>query len=239
MVQVGVAGVIMVVLFGISGSPSASQSFARPGSHSPLDEGVTRRIEALYAGVPQHGAELGRHGAPVTLQFFGDLECPEARQFVLGALPFVIRRWVRSGDLRIVYRAFPAETIWHNIFRRQQAAALAAGEQGMLWQYLDFFYHAQGPEFTRYATEHFLAAIASEVPGLDRAQWREDRRGDELTHRVMGDLHLAGRYGIDETPAFMIGPTGGAARHLWHFSLTESAAFDEAIEGVLASSTRD
>lgn len=238
MVQVGVAGAIMVVLFGVSGSPSASKSLVRPRPRPPLDEGATRRVEALYAGVPQHGAELGRPGAQVTLQFFGDLECPEARQFVLGALPFLIRKWVRSGDLRIVYRASPAETIWHDIFRRQQAAALAAGEQDMLWQYLDFFYHSQGPEFTRYATEHFLAAIANEVPGLNRGRWRKDRRGPELTHRVMDDLHLAGRYGIDETPAFMIGPTGGAARHLWHFSLTEPAAFDEAIEDVLASSTR-
>lgn len=238
--QLGLAGLVMVAL-GVSSSPSSrSPSKATPVSFS-TDESATRRIEALFAGIPQRGASLGRPKAPVTLQFFGDLECPEARQLVLGALPVVIRKWVRRGNLRIVYRAYPAETLWPEIFNRQEGAALAAGEQGMLWQYLDFFYHEQGPEFTRYATEHFLMAIAGEVPRLDFARWMTERGGHResaLVHRVQADRHLAHRYGIHETPAFMIGPTGDKARHLPHFSLTESAAFDEAVEGVLASSAR-
>lgn len=239
--QLALAGAIMVALIGLTGSSSSSEPVGHATSPDRLaDGGIKRRIDALFAGLPQHGAILGKTDAPVTLQFFGDLECPEARQLVLGALPFVIRKWVRKGDLRIVYRAYPAETIWPEIFNRQEAAALAAGEQGMLWQYLDFFYHEQGPEYTRYATEHFLGAIAGEVSGLNFARWTGERNGREgaLVRRVEADRHLAHRYGIGETPAFMVGPTGGRATHLWHFSLTEPLAFDEAVEGVLTSSAR-
>lgn len=241
-VQVGLATLIMACLISLSGSSSSSSepTSKQTALHLPGGEGAAKRIEALLAGLPQRGAALGSPKAPVTLQFFGDLECPEARQLVLGALPFVIRKWVRSGDLRLVYRAYPAETVWPDIFKHQQVAALAAGRQGMLWQYLDFFYHEQGPEFTRYAIDHFLVAIAHEVRGLNLTRWttaRSGRQEHSLVRQVNADRHLAHGYGIRETPAFMIGPTGGRARRLWHFSLTEPAAFDEAIEAALASST--
>lgn len=68
------------------------------------------RAEALFAGIPQRGATIGDPRAPVTLQFFADLECPEARQVMLGVMPLLIRKWVRGGELRVVYRARRAET---------------------------------------------------------------------------------------------------------------------------------
>jgi hypothetical protein len=233
--QLGLALATMAVLLALSGSPSASEPLrSRPplGAHRESHE-TAHRIEALYAGIPQHGEELGNPRAPVTLQFFGDLECPEAMHFALGALPFIVRRWVRSGKLRILYHAYPAETIWHDIFTRQQTAALAAGEQDRLWQYLDFFYHSQGPEYTRYATAHFLEAVAEEVRGLDFARWQADRFARPLARQVVADLHLTYADGIRETPAFLIGPTGGRAKQLFHFSLLESRAFDEAVEAAL------
>lgn len=231
--QLGLAALIMVVLATISGSSSSSEPLRRMRLHPPIGESAARRIEALYAGVPQHGAILGKVKAPVTLQFFGDLECKEARQFVLGALPFLVRHWVRDGKLRIVYRPNPEETTWTQIYAHQESATLAAGEQKQAWQYLDFFYHEQGPEFTRYATTHFLRAIAQEVPGLNLAKWSKTRNDQVFIPQLAHDLHLANSRNIYYTPAFLIGPTGERPRRLLHFSLTETAAFDEAIEEAL------
>lgn len=238
---VGVVVVVAIVVgvVATSGSPSRSPGVSGHGSSSRLekDREVAHRIEALYVGIPQHGEALGDPRAPVTLQFFADLECPEARHFALGALPFIVRRWIRSGKLRIVYHAYPAETIWPHVFSHQQAAALAAGKQGELWQYLDFFYHWQGREFTRYAFSPFLEARAREVRGLDFAGWQADRYGSGLARKVKADVDLGHEYGLrprrPETPAFFVGPTGGPAKRLFHFSLLESRAFDEAVEGVL------
>ncbi len=232
--QLGLAALIMLTLILISDSPSSSGRSRRAALHPTVEEAASRRIEALYVGVPQHGVVLGEPRAPVTLQFFGDLECKEARQFVLGALPFLIRSWVRQGDLRIVYRAHPAETIWPDIYNHQQVAVLAAGMQGKAWTYLDFFYHEQRPEFTRYATDHFLRAIAAQVEGLDPVAWSKDRREPALTRDLKRDRAAARRHSIAYTPAFFIGPTEGPAKPLLHFSLTESSAFDEAIEEVLS-----
>ncbi len=236
-VQLGVAGLIMVALLVLAGPSSSSKPLERTERlYQPVGGAATKRIDALYAGVPQHGAVLGDPGAPVTLQFFGDLECEEARQFVLGALPFLIRHWVRGGELRIEYHAHPAETLWARIYSHQQIAMLAAGMQDEGWNYLDFFYHEQGPEFRRYTTEHFLRAIAAQVTGLDISKWAADRHRTALTRHLRRDGQIARRRSIRYTPAFQIGPTGGHAKPLLHFSLTETAAFDEAIEAVLRGS---
>ncbi len=190
-------------------------------------------IKALFAGIPQRGAALGDPRAPVTLQFFGDPECREARQVMLGVLPLLIRKWVRGGELRVVYRANQDETIWPDIYNNQEVAALAAGKQGRTWQYLNFFYHEQGSEFTRYAIDHFLQAIAREVPGLNFAKWTADRREPSLARQVKRDGQMAKARRIYFTPAFLIGPTGGHAMPLLHFTFTETPAFDEAIERLL------
>jgi hypothetical protein len=242
--QLGLVIGIMAALVATSDPAPRSESLAspaRPKPHAPSPLGeeaaAARRIEVLLAGIPQRGRALGDPDAPVTLRFFADLECPEARQFVLGAMPFLVRRWIRHGKLRIVYRGFPAETVWSGVFRHQQTAALAAGRQDKLWQYVDFFYHRQGPEYTRYAIAHFLVTMAEDVRGLDLERWRADWRRRDLAHGVKSDVRLGTEYGLRPlrpfTPAFFVGPTGSRGKPLLHFSLTESAAFDEAIEGVL------
>lgn len=235
LVQIVLALAAMAVLLIVSGSPSFEAQNGRPEMDLRNRERLeaAHRIEALYADIPQHGEELGDPRAPVTLHFFADLECPEARNFVLGALPFIVRRWVRRDKLRIVYHAYPAETIWPEIFTDQQKAALGAGEQSRLWQYLDFFYHHQGREFTLYALPPFLAGRAREVRGLDLPRWQASRKTDRFESRLVQDRRLAHAHGIRKTPAFLIGPTGGSAKPLLHFSLLESRAFDEAVERAL------
>jgi protein-disulfide isomerase len=240
LVQLAAAGLVMAVLIASSSSSSPSQPVAREARYRlPNEESTVRKeagragIKALFAGIPQRGAVLGDPRAPVTLQFFGDLECKEAKQVMLGVLPLLIRKWVRGGELRIVYRAHQEETIWPDIYDNQEVAALAAGELGKTWEYLDTFYHHQGPEFSRYAIDHFLRAIAGEVPGMNFAKWTAERRNPSLLAQVKRDGQLARHRGIHFTPAFLIGPTGGRAMPLLHFTFTETPAFDEVIERLL------
>jgi protein-disulfide isomerase len=227
-------------------SPESAKRDRPPGASAPDVSAIAARelaagrrhaatIAALYRGIPQHGAVLGRERAPVTLRFFADLECPQARELALEVFPRLIRRWVRPGQVRIEYRARTAETIWPRIYTRQQVAALAAGRQQRLWQYLTFFYLYQGPEYTKYADERFLTAMAREVGGLDLAAWRADRDDPELALRVDEDRRTASARGIGATPAFLVGPTGGPERRLRIFSFSDSLAFEEAIEAALPS----
>ena len=108
---------------------------------------------------------LGRPAAPITLEYFGDLECPVCRAFTVGALPSVIEKWVRSGELKVEYRSLETATREPEVFRAQQVAALAAGTQNRLWNFVETFYHEQGEEDTGYVTESFIQGIASRCPG--------------------------------------------------------------------------
>jgi Thioredoxin len=195
---------------------------------------VRKSVDRVFAGIPQHGPALGDPKAPVTMQLFADPECPQARQFAIQLLPRLVSRWVRGGKLRIEYLGEHAETLWPRVFGRQQIAVEAAGRQGKLWQFLELFYHYQGPEYTRYADAWFLREIAGEIPSLDMARWRAERGAPSLARKVEHDLDFAEARDIRHTPAFSIGPTGGAIKPLLHFTLTEPLAFEAAFKAALA-----
>jgi len=185
---------------------------------------------ALLAGLPQSGNALGAPAAPVTLEYFGDLECPFCRDFTLRTLPSIIRRWVRSGQLRIEYHALETATSEPDVFIAQQVAALAAGKQGKAWEFIETFYRDQGEEGSRYVTEAFLHGVASGVPGLDIARWTRDRTDPDLAAQIADDEQAAASAGLKGTPSFLIGRTAGTMTRF-----DDQTSLDAAIEGLLGT----
>jgi protein-disulfide isomerase len=155
-------------------------------------------IAALLADIPQSANALGAVTAPVTLQYFGDLECPYCRDFTLETLPSIISRWVRPGDLRIEFHALETATREPEVFVAQQAAALAAGKQDKAWEFIETFYREQGEEGSGYVTDRFLEGIASEVPGLELSQWNRDRSDRQLVDEIAADERAAETAGLTE-----------------------------------------
>jgi len=190
-------------------------------------------VNALIDGIPQSTNTLGNPNAPVTLQYFGDLECPICKEFTLGALPSIIQKWVRTGKLKIEYRSLETATREPEVFKTQQIAALAAGKQNKMWNFVETFYHEQGEEDSGYVTEKYLQNLAQQVPGLNLAAWTSARNDPALATQVSTDAQAANNAGFTGTPSFLIGKTGGSAHKLEYSSLTEPASFDEAIEKLL------
>jgi hypothetical protein len=184
------------------------------GASSSRDGRIDREVSALLAGIPQEGQTLGARTAPVTLQVFAELEDYSSEGEFLRELPATIREFVRTSRLRIEYRAFKTNTIESEMFVKQQAAALAAGAQDKLWNYAYTFYHEQGIERTPYATESYLENIARQVPALNIKQWDRDRNADPRIERVVEEDQQGRAEGIHVTPAYRIGPTGGALKNI-------------------------
>lgn len=218
-------GLLVFVL--TSDSSSVSKATA-----SPEESRAIKRTESLLAGIPQHGTALGDPKAPVTLQFFADLQCSQSRRVMLGALSFLIRHWVRDGKLRITFRSLKTDTLDESEFLGQQIAALAAGRQEKMWTFIDLFYREQRPEFTRYANDTFLEGIAKQA-GITLGAWEEDRESEGMAREIGSDEVMAETKGMEATPSFLIGPTGGEAHRLRHFSFDEPTVFDEAIRELL------
>ncbi len=187
-------------------------------------------ITALLADIPQRGIALGASAAPVTLQYFGDLQCPYCARFSLGPLPEIIEKWVRGGELLIEYRAIETATADPDVFVAQQVAVLAAGNQDKAWHFIEIFAAEQGQENSGYVTEDYLERIARGIAGLDVARWIDDRGNPELAEAIAADSRAAESAGVSGTPAFLIGKTGGEMAHL---APTGPSGFDAAIKDLL------
>jgi protein-disulfide isomerase len=227
---VGVVIVIVVVILVATGGGSSSSKV--PTTPVEKNKSVVA-VTSLISSIPQSATTLGDPKAPVTLQYFGDLECPICREFTLGALPGLIQKYVRTGKMKIEYRNLETATREPETFRKQQIAAMAAGKQDKAWDYIELFYHEQGQEDTGYVTEKYLQELAAQVPGLNLTTWTADRNDAEFATKVTTDAQAANNAGFDGTPSFLLGKTGEPLQKFEAPSLTDASAWEPAINKLL------
>jgi protein-disulfide isomerase len=234
MTQLGiVVSVVVVAIVVVLVATGGGSKKGIPASKHERNS-VVNEVTALVGGIHQNGNVLGSPTAPVSLQYFGDLECPICQKFTLGALPTIISKWVRTGKMKIEYRSLETATREPEVFKSQQVAALAAGKQNKAWNFIETFYHEQGEEDSGYVTEKYIQNIASQVPGLNLAQWTTDRGNQELANEVtVTDAQAASNAGFDGTPSFLIGHTGGTMSKVEYSNPEEPGFINEAVEKLL------
>jgi protein-disulfide isomerase len=231
LIQLGiVAAVVVVAIVAIviaTGGGSKSHGIS---TNKRETNATVSSVSSLLGGIPQSGNTLGNPKAPVTMQYFGDLQCPVCRSFTEGALGTLIQNYVRTGILKIEFRSLETATREQETFRTQQVAALAAGRQNKLWQYIELFYRQQGEEDTGYVTESYLAGLARQVPGLNLSAWEAARSDASLASSVTTDAQAANNNGFTGTPSFLLGKTGGQLHRFEEASITDPSSFVAAIE---------
>jgi protein-disulfide isomerase len=234
MTQLGiVVAVVVVAIVVVLVATGGGSKKGIPASKHERNS-VVNEVTALVGGIPQNGNVLGSPTAPVSLQYFGDLECPICQKFTLGALPTIISKWVRTGKMKIEYRSLETATREPEVFKSQQVAAYAAGKQNKAWNFIETFYHEQGEEDSGYVTEKYIQNIASQVPGLNLAQWTTDRSNQELANEVtVTDAQAASNAGFDGTPSFLIGHTGGTMSKVEYSNPEDPGFINEAVEKLL------
>jgi len=184
------------------------------------------------AGIEQRGNALGDPDAPLTMVEFADLQCPFCAEFATGgALAGIVDEYVRAGDLRIEFE--PLTFIGPDSVRAARVA-VAAGEQGRLWDFVDLFYENQGPENSGYADDEFITRLLERIEGLDVDRVLADREEGSVTRALEQAARRAEDAGIDSTPSFLLGPTGGELEPLAVDSL-DFGAFEGPIEDALAA----
>ena len=198
-----VIGVGMHALAG--GSKTANRGPTTAARVAAPTGGTASEVSAQLAGIPQHGSTLGNPRAPLTVKFFGDLQCPYCRRFALRALPLLIERYVRRGRMKIEYHSLETATRDPQIFTAQQLAALAAGRQNKMWNFIELFYLEQGPEDSGYVSESYLQGLAQQVSGLNLPSWMAARGQTSLLNTLREDARTASSRGLTSTPSFLLG----------------------------------
>jgi protein-disulfide isomerase len=158
-------------------------------------------IESELAGIPQAGMVLGEPDAGVMLIEFGDLQCPVCKGFAEEVIPPIIENQVRSGEAKLEFRNF---TIIDEDSIDAGAAAVAAGEQGRGWNFIELFYRNQGLEASGYVTDEFLTAIAEGAGVPDIEKWDSARKSRPVISTVEKTTAQAERLGLGGTPSFTI-----------------------------------
>jgi protein-disulfide isomerase len=210
--------VAVVVLIVVNGSSDSG------GDATNLKE--VSAVDSLVGGVPQNRMIIGKPDAKVELIEFGDLQCPVCKAYSEEILPQVIESKVDGGEAKLSFKNF---TIIGEQSAPAGAAALAAGEQGRGWNYLELFYRNQGKENSGYADDEFLTAVAKSAGVKDIAKWNKERTGKKLTGEVEKTTAQAQTFGFTGTPSFAIkGPSTNGTELLGTLSTPEE--FEEAIE---------
>src|SRR6201985_3441298 len=169
------------------------------------------QVQSLLQGIPQGGTRLGDPKAPVTMTYYGDLECPVCQAVTLHGFKQLVSKEVREGKVQVVYKALQTATRDQQTFQLQQVAALAAGQQQRFWNYAELFYHEQGQEDSGYVNEQYLDSLAQQVPGLNMGTWRDDRDSSSLGSQINADANQAAAVGANATPTLVFkGPKGQA-----------------------------
>jgi protein-disulfide isomerase len=209
------AAVVVVVAVLLAGGDS---------SDGDKGGGTPAATTSALRGVPQSGIALGSPDAPVTMVEFADLQCPFCKEYSEKVFPELLKRYVRTGKLRLELQLL--RFLGPDSDRLARAAAGAAA-QNRMWQLVTLAYDRQGAENSGYATDDFINKLAADA-GLDKAD-----AGAAAEALIRDAERQARRAQIESTPSFLIGPTGGPFQHFQPSDLTPGA-FEARIEEELA-----
>lgn len=140
----------------------------------------------------------GNPDAPVTLEEFGDFQCPPCGKFS-EFVEELLKEY--NSRLRLVFRNFPLSA--HEHAREAALAAEAAGLQGKFWEMHDTLYREQEAWTKAPNVREVFESYAGTI-GLDVDQFKKDMDGDKARERVDSDRALADFLGVKATPTLFI-----------------------------------
>jgi protein-disulfide isomerase len=187
-----------------SGLLAVASQFTAHDASSSERTSTPQVSRSLFAGIAQDGAALGSAKAPLTLIEYADLQCPYCAQWARETLPVLVRDYVRTGRLRIVFRGL---AFLGSDSSKALRAAHAAGEQNRLWDVVHGLYGRQRGENSGWVSDHVLDEVAEHVDGLDVPRFRAaSAQGFEA--RIRDDVRAAEDAGVTGTPSFQLALKG-------------------------------
>ena len=173
-------------------SAAGATANAQPASDTSAPSG------AKEAGaVPPHAQ--GPENAPVTLEEFGDFQCPPC-----GMLHPVLKQM--EGEfgpkLRIIFREFPLVPTHEHALAAARAAE-AAGLQGKFWEMHDILYENQKAWHDVFDIRPVFEGYATKI-GLDLDRYRRDLSSNTVEQRIFLDGKRGHALNVSGTPTVFL-----------------------------------
>jgi protein-disulfide isomerase len=123
-----------------------------------------------YPAALVNGATLGKADAKVTIEVYGDFQCPYCGQYDLNIEPVIVSKYVTPGVARVIHHDFEfiGEQTADRESRLASAGAVCAVAQGKYWDYAHWVFANQiGENVGAYKRDRLVAIAAA--AGLDTA----------------------------------------------------------------------
>jgi protein-disulfide isomerase len=150
---------------------------------------------------------IGQASAPVTIAFWSDYQCPLCKAFELNTLPQMLKDYVDTGKVKIVFLDFAF------LGNDSTTAALYGRSVWKLYpsRYLDWrtaMYTAQDQEGDKgFGNAVTIDTLDATIGGLDAAKIAADVKANTNTYQaaIDADRVEVTKAGITGTPSFVIG----------------------------------
>jgi len=166
------------------------------------DAGV---VNAQFAGIPQNDNVLGAAKAPATMVQYIDLQCPVCRAFETEVMPTILRRYVRTGKVKVVTR--PIAFIGPDS-ETGLRGSLAIAEQDRMAEFNQLLYFNQGAENGGWLNDEMVQSAAASIPGVDLDAFNQARDSSAVADRQKEFAQDADADGVTGTPSIYVGKSG-------------------------------
>ncbi len=141
---------------------------------------------------------LGNASAKVTLEEYGDFQCPPC-----GLLADPLNQMIREfqPNVRLIFRNLPLPV--HAHAREAAIAAEAAGLQGKFWEMHDLLYHEQGVWNKAPNAQVLFSTYANSI-GLDAQRFALDTASEKTRDLVEKDERRAKSLNVKNTPTIFL-----------------------------------
>lgn len=178
---------------------ATSAAFANPQTKAPAASGA--KVAQTGSANPTFLKAIGNPNAPITMEVFGDFQCPACRGFFEGTTKQVIDDYVIPGKVYLIHRDFPLDM--HPYARQAARLANAAAEFGQFEAIERALYDHQD-EWS--AKGNIDDVIASNFPPAQFKKFQafESQHISEINASIERDRAMGMQRNVNQTPTVYI-----------------------------------
>jgi len=154
---------------------------------------------AASLGDIEKSKSVGNPSAPVRIDVYSDFQCPACKNFHETVLPTLIKDYVTSGKVYVVFREFPLQM--HPYSREAAGYAVAASQVGKYNQVSDALFQAQQNWSANGKVWDTVAAVLTPV---EQKKVQALAKDPAVLAQVQQEVELGNLNKINQTPTIYV-----------------------------------